>query len=166
MDTNFPVSNTLTMSPAKCGLCGHADNDRQYLDFAGQLDFEWYGSLALCEQCVGAMAADFGFIQPAQALALEARVEEAERELVTLRAAVLQLESLHDLIAGLAGDSANIFNSNDGLVVRSDDTAQSIPAQPIDDERSDDNGSDEQVNVQRSDDLSDLIASADKLLEL
>jgi hypothetical protein len=154
------------MSPAKCGLCGYSNTDRQYLDFAGKLDFEWYGSLAICEQCVAAMAADFGFIQPAQALALEARVEEAERELVTLRAAVLQLESLHDLIAGLAGDSANILNRNDGMVVRSDEPAQPIPAQSINIEGQDDSGSDKQTPVEGSDDLSDLISSADKLLEL
>lgn len=166
MDTNFPVSNTLTMSPAKCGLCGYSNTDRKYLDFAGKLDFEWYGSLAFCELCVGAMANDFGFIQPDQALALETRVEEAERELITLRAAVLQLESLHDLIAGLAGDSASVLSDNVRMAVRGDEPSQSIPAQSVEIEGSDDNRSDEQDNVKRSDDLSDLIASADKLLEL
>lgn len=86
-------------SPAKCGLCGYAGSDRKYLD--PRLDFEFYGTLIFCESCVGTMANDFGFNSPAQVEVLHTRLEEAEREVVLLRSAVVNLENAHDALSNL-----------------------------------------------------------------
>lgn len=162
--SNFPITNTPSASPARCALCGYADKERSYVDFAGKLDFEWYGSLQLCEDCVGAVANDFGFLQPDQARNLELRVQEAESELITLRAAVLQLEALGDIVAGLVGNNAVHGSRSDGLAVRSSDTDQRVSAKTTGNEGSADSGSTEQTASKRSDDVSDIIAGADDLL--
>lgn len=86
-------------TPGNCGICGFSGSERKYLD--PRLDFEWYGTLIFCEDCVMSMAEVFGFILPAQARALEERVEEAERELIMYRGLANNLENLNGSLAAL-----------------------------------------------------------------
>lgn len=86
----YYLLNTPVASPGQCGICGYSGSDRSYLD--PRLDFEFYGTLIFCSECMASMAEVMGFIEPAKARSLETRVEEAERELVTLRAAVVAIE--------------------------------------------------------------------------
>lgn len=95
----FYLSNTPVASPGHCAICGYSGSERQYLD--PRLDFEFFGSVIFCDTCVSSMASMFGFIEPAQALALEAKVEEAERELIKLRAAAAAMEDLSVAFASL-----------------------------------------------------------------
>ena len=165
----FILEDGPVASPGACGICGYSGNDRRYLD--PRKDFEFYGSFIICEPCVGAMANDFDFLQPAQAHSLESRVEEAERELITLRAAVLNLESVHDLITQF-----NSGNSNSGLggvAVRDPDPEPGIPdgsdgAEGTDDSESSsgDSEPDEDSGKSGPDDLSDLISANNRLLKL
>lgn len=170
--SNFLIlENGPVASPGNCGICGYAGSDRRYLD--PRRDFEFYGTFIICFECVGAMANDAGFLQPAQARSLENRVEEAERELITLRSAVLQLESVHDLIAGFNANSGRGVSVNAG-VADSDPTIQDgdIDAAiggtqlSIDEVGEGDSSADDDHRVEGSDDLSGLISSADDLLKL
>ena len=141
-------------SPAKCVLCGYGGADRKYLD--PRLDFEFYGSAIFCEACVGTMANDFGFHQPAQARALEARVEEAERELLVLRAAVLNLENIHDSFNRLSALSS--VNSINTLAPDSSARIQELHDEAAVSEGSGDSAPNDIVSEPRSDDLSDAFA--------
>lgn len=117
----YYLLNSPVASPGQCGVCGYGGNDRQYLD--PRLDFEFYGSLYFCSECMASMAAVMGYIEPAKARTLELRVEEAERELVVLRAAVLNLENLHDALAGLGIHSDRVQPDN-GPVASSESPGQ------------------------------------------
>ena len=154
-------------SPAKCGLCGYGGSDRNYLD--PRLDFEFYGSLIFCENCVGTMANDFDFLSPAQARVLDDRVTEAERELVTLRAAVIHLENAHDALnsvrslfddnvpAGLSDDSASESQSVPTLAVGAESISSVL-------ERSGDSEIDESSGEQGPNDIPDPVAEFERLL--
>lgn len=146
-------------SPAKCVLCGYSGADRKYLD--PRLDFEFYGSAIFCEACVGTMANDFGFHQPAQARALEARAEEAERELIILRAAVADLENVHDAFNRIS--AFNSVNSIDTLAPDSSARIEELHDEAINDEGPGDSASDDIVSEPRPDDLSDAFAEFGKL---
>ena len=140
-------------SPAKCVLCGYGGADRKYLD--PRLDFEFYGSAIFCESCVGTMANDFGFHQPAQARALEARVEEAERELLVLRAAVLNLENIHDSFNRLSALSS--VNNINTLAPDCSTRSEELHDAPAIVEGHGDSAVDHVISEPRSDDFSDAL---------
>lgn len=94
----FQVLRTGPMaSPGCCIICGYSLKERIYLD--PRLDFDEYGSVIFCDQCVTEMATILGLISPTQARALEARVKEAESEIQMLRSAVANLETISDAVA-------------------------------------------------------------------
>lgn len=170
--SNFQIlENGPVASPGNCGICGYSGSDRNYID--PRQDFEFYGTFIICFECVGAMANDAGFLQPAQARSLENRVEEAERELIVLRSAILKLEDVHDLIAGFNADSGRGDSSN-GSVVNHDateqvgDSSESVGGTQLsfDEVGEGDSPADDDNRQQGSDDLSSLINSADDLLKL
>lgn len=166
---HYFILDTPAASPAKCGLCGYAGSERKYLD--PRLDFEFYGSLIFCEACVGTMANDFGFLQPAQARSLESRVEEAERELITLRSAVLKLEESHDALSDLHAllgvpVPPSVAEYDDSVQDLIPEHSNSPVSREAEREGSGDSEVDESPSEQRSDDISALIASADDLLSL
>ncbi len=102
----FTILDHPVASPGHCATCGYSNNDRKYVDL--RLDFEFYGTVVFCVECVGAMAQLLDFLKPAQAFALEARVEEAERECIQLRAAVAAFGDFGAAIAAVNfGDSSN-----------------------------------------------------------
>ena len=49
-------------SPGHCGICGKGQDPNGFVD--PQLDFDYYGSLIFCKDCIAQMAAIFGFISP------------------------------------------------------------------------------------------------------
>lgn len=110
----FTVLDTPRAAPAVCGVCGYGGPERTYLDL--DLTFEYYGALILCDVCVMSMSEMFGYILPAQARALEQRVEEAERELIVLRAATQNLENLSVSLSalGFSRNSSGVGNLASG----------------------------------------------------
>jgi hypothetical protein len=151
----FLLDSGPVASPGHCVICGYSGADRVYID--PRLDFEWYGSAIFCEECVGSMARLFNFLEPAQALALERRVEEAERELVTLRATALAIEGLRVAIGDPSLVYANNFRSGNGdVAVRDDDAEPELPFESDRQEGSDHSGPDEQDSKPRSDDVSNI----------
>lgn len=105
----FYVLDNPVSAPGQCAVCGYGGTDRKYLD--PQLHFEFYGAAIFCRTCVNSMASMFGFIEPAQALVLETKVEEAERELIKLRAALAAMEDLSVAFASLG------FGTDSGVIV-------------------------------------------------
>ena len=169
MSNFFILENGPVASPGCCGICGYSGKDRRFLD--PRKDFEFYGTLILCEECVGSMANDMGFLQPAQARSLENRVEEAERELITLRAAIIQLENVHDLLASRSGFAGHSPVSNGNVVLLSDGGVTEITGgtvggseTPSDSPGEGTGKADDNHRVEGSDDISGLISSADDLL--
>src|SRR5947208_2015154 len=124
MSNFFLLDQGPIASPGKCGICGYSGADRIFLDPSKH--FEFYGTFIICELCVGAMAQDFGFIEPVRALAIEQRAKEAEQQLDKLTVASGILEKLRDLISDYDfghGDGDN------GTVV-SVDPAPELPELP------------------------------------
>lgn len=159
--SHFELLDSPQASPGKCGVCGYSGSDRKFLNT--RLDFEFYGILIFCADCVGAMANDFGFLSPDQSSDIIQRLEDNEQELVTLRSAVLQLETLGDLVAGLISSKPAVPDDNVSVAVRSSEPESGIPAEPIEAEGSDDSiqrlldfDVDKQVDEPGPDDLSSL----------
>lgn len=88
-------------SPGNCVICGKNEHP---LGFAqtDNLDFEFYGTVYFCADCVGDYARVFGFLAPSEVTAFREHIEAQDRELNTLRQAVLGLESTVD---GLVADA-------------------------------------------------------------
>lgn len=115
----FFILDAPVASPGTCAICGYGGvGDRKYLD--PQLIFEFYGNAIFCDVCVTAMANVFDCLSPAQTRELELRVEEAERQLVQYKAAVLNLENVRGAIAALGASgilasdgSVSDFSSSD-----------------------------------------------------
>lgn len=156
----YYITNTPQASPGTCTICGYAGPDRSYLD--PRLDFEFYGSLYFCEECMASMAQQMGFIEPAKARSLEARVEEAERELVHLRAATVAMDEVRRAL-GISVPTANAVDSVlpvDGSVA-SDfvEGQQELPFDSVGVEGGTDSGPDEQVDFAGRDDVRDTDSS-------
>jgi hypothetical protein len=66
------------------------------------LDFEFYGTVYFCADCVGDYARAFGFISPVELEQIRNVVDAQALELRTLRAAILGMEATVD---GLVGDA-------------------------------------------------------------
>lgn len=98
-------------TPGNCGVCGYSGNDRRYLD--PRLDFDFYGSLIFCEDCVASMSVLFGHLTPDLVRDLESRVEASETELVKLRAAVAAMEDLSVAFGSLGlGTSSDVYRGS------------------------------------------------------
>jgi hypothetical protein len=78
-------------SPGKCVGCGKYEHPKGFA--WPQLDFEFYGTLYICGDCVADYAALFGFIPPEQAILLARRIMELEQENDLLKASLENLES-------------------------------------------------------------------------
>lgn len=87
-------------SPGQCVICGKTEHPLGFAD--ARLDFEFYGTLYLCADCVGDYARLFGYVSPEELVSLREHIEAQDLELNTLRQAVLGLESTVD---GLIADA-------------------------------------------------------------
>lgn len=149
-------------TPGVCGVCGYGGPERSYLD--PRLDFEYYGTLIFCEDCVMSMAEVFGFILPAQARALEARVEEAERELIVYRGLALNLENLNGSLAALgyvrdepvSGNLAGDSTEGTDELVEGSDSGEGQPELPFA----------ESSDEPRSDDVRDVVHTFDPFADI
>lgn len=150
------IIDTPISSPGQCVICGYGGPDRRYLD--SRLDFEFYGTVYWCETCVAELARMFGYIEPSQALALERRVQEAERELVNLRAVALAVEDFKRAVgidAHVSIGASDFWPSDEHVASGIIEGEQELPFEPDSGEGSDDSGSDEQVAERGRDDVRD-----------
>lgn len=163
-------------SPGHCALCGKFEHSDGFL--WPQLDYEFYGTVYFCSDCVGEMARTFGYISPKDLSTLREHIDAQNAELNTLRQAVLGLESTVD---GLIADAHRRNSSNHDSVVAINPMPDSVPGNPVDQPNeepasqdsgvavsapeSDERGPDEQDSVSRRNDLLDT-SDADELLGL
>lgn len=166
---HYAILDTPVASPAKCGLCGYGGAERKYLD--PRLDFEFYGTLIMCENCVGTMANDFDYLSPRQSLTLMERLDAAERELIILRAAIIHLEEAHDALSdyhALVDPSsyAGVLDSTSESDELAGPITLAVGANSISAslESIGDSETDEFSDIEGSDDISSVGASFDKSL--
>lgn len=113
-ESRFKLIRAPEALPGHCAVCGKPICDEGFVDT--ELQFEFFGAVIFCYECVADMAAQFGFITPDIANALKNRVDSLEHETITQREALLALEEAVDglqraraiLSAGNSGDSASI----------------------------------------------------------
>ncbi len=176
-DPSARITRVMTpvASPGSCVICGknyHPDG------FAAtdNLDFEFYGTVYFCADCVGDYARVFGYVSPTELVQLRAHNTAQDAELNTLRQAVLGLESTVD---GLVGDAHRRTEQRASVIAGAEHGGSS--KRPVDesDAGSSDASVDEPVtepsgnspepdgslNVEGRDNLLDT-SSADKLIGL
>lgn len=89
---------TPVASPGHCVICGKVDHP---LGFAwANLDFEFYGTVYLCADCVGEHARLFGYVSSDEIASLREHIALQDAELNTLRQENRSLESTVDNLAG------------------------------------------------------------------
>lgn len=88
-------------SPGNCVICGKNEHPQGFAA-TDNLDFEFYGTVYFCADCVGDYARCFGYVSPNDLIGLREHVDAQNDELNTLRQAVLGLESTVD---GLIADA-------------------------------------------------------------
>lgn len=112
-------------SPGNCGLCGKDKHPDGFAD--PRLDFEWYGTLYFCADCIGDFARVFGYIPPHQALALAKRVRELEESLSLQTDALLNLESAVEHLTNyrMLRNTITDANSDDSVPSESGESAES-----------------------------------------
>lgn len=81
-------------SPGSCGVCGKSSHDRGFVD--PRMDFEFYGTLIFCYDCIGDMARVMGYLSDDELEKIRETVDDQNDELNTLRQAVLGLEAAVD----------------------------------------------------------------------
>ena len=150
----FLLSAGPVASPAQCGICGYGGSERNYLD--PRLDFEFYGTLIFCEECVGSMARLFGYLSPAVAKLLENRLENSETELIKLRGAVIAMEHFNDVITSLSGNTSNILLSDGAVASDGAEGKQTLPFDEDSESGGSEFGPDESSDESRRDDLRDV----------
>lgn len=99
----FKLLDAPYASPGKCGLCGYAasgENEpadkRQYVDF--NLDFEYYGALYFCTECLHSLISEMGYITPTEADDLKLRLMAAVDELSTFGRVVEVINGLANFL--------------------------------------------------------------------
>jgi len=121
-------------SPGVCILCGKSQHPDGFAD--AKLDFEFYGSLYLCGDCVGDFARIFGWIHPRQAQALAYKVNELDEQLRIHREALLNLESavehltdyklLRNSTADVDTSKFNVSNVDEGTTETDDSPSGTV----------------------------------------
>lgn len=148
----YTILSAPVASPGNCAICGYSSLDRQYLDMG--LHFEWYGTAIFCEECIASMSRLFGYIKPDEALALEAKVEEAHRELVTLRAAVAAMGDFNAAIGSLVGGSVDVAPVASVVLTSTDSDVEDTTDSGTEAE----SPSDEPISLTRPNDLHSVVA--------
>lgn len=116
-------------SPGHCGICGKSEHPDGFAD--ARLDFEFYGTLYFCADCVGEYARLFNYMSPKDYEAMRTHIEAQGVELNTLRQAVLGLESTVDSLIADAHRRSNV--RLDRLIgVDVDPGPPSDPGRPVD----------------------------------
>lgn len=155
-------------SPGKCVFCGKNQHDKGFID--PKLDFEFYGTLYFCADCVGDIARTLGYIDTEQAIKLAQEIRRLSEELELHREALLNLEESvehltnYRMLRSLSADS----NSNVSISGSADETPTIIDEAPggaviefpTATNESEPNIS-ESVEQQGSDDISESTSSSD-----
>lgn len=149
----YYLLDTPVASPGHCGICGYAGNDRRYLD--PRLDFEFYGSLIFCEECIASMSVLFGHLTPKLVADLEARVEASETELIRLRAAVAAMESFNVAFSSLGYSVSHGSDRGGNLAIGTIATADQDAEDVSGEAGSGDSATDESPVQQGPDDVRD-----------
>lgn len=146
--SRITVQENPTALPGSCGLCGAADKE-YYVDF--KLDFEFYGVLYFCDECVAETARVCGFAKPEEVAAVLEKVSETTAENLylkqKLRAAEAYIRESFDV------DPSSVIGSS----------SESTPSEPdeldeegIGEEGSDDSEADESADEQGPNDVRDF----------
>lgn len=162
----YLLENGPVASPGHCAVCGFSGPERRYLD--PRLDFEFFGSCIFCETCVTSMAQIFGLLSESAVADLEKRVENAERELIQLRAVVTASEAFD--VAVRAYSSGGHISSDPGFNIYNDDSIVSgsnkVTNNSSQGESAGESAFDVSTLVEGPDDLSDLGSPASSSIEL
>jgi hypothetical protein len=111
--------------PGVCVVCQAATDDRQYIDFA--FDIDYYGRVYFCTFCVNELLNAVKYIAPEQYEQHLAKVAEQEAELIVLRD---QNGKLRDSLASLLGvsdDSSDLLLPADDEVIEQGGTDSQGP---------------------------------------
>lgn len=101
-------------APGQCATCGSGQDKNGFCDT--QLDFEFYGRLYFCSNCVAEIAAVFGFISPVDYAEMEDEVNLSKLEKQRYIEKIDNLEEIIDGISGLKSlISSDPFKSADYL---------------------------------------------------
>lgn len=153
-------------SPGACVLCGKNEHPDGFAA-TDNLDFEFYGTVYFCADCIGDYARLFGYMSPKVAEVIETKVSDLTNEVATLRQAVVLMENTIDNLTSLSGMRAS------GALPVAGDVSDAVDDAELTDQQSqgitDSGESDEhQVNQSseqsRRDDVHDLTTTVDELL--
>lgn len=166
-------------SPGHCAICGKHEHPEGFAA-TDNFDFDFFGTVYFCADCVGDYARVFGYISEKDLIGLREHIDAQNQELTTLRLAVLGLESTvdgliadahrrstqrSDAIATSRGDVNNDSIPDDSVVQPDEGHASSDVGEPTQVSEGPSNGPDEQGSERRRDDVFDT-SSADELLGL
>lgn len=164
-------------SPGCCVICGKSQCVNGFL--WPQLDFEFYGTLYICGDCVGDFVRPVGWLDPDSARIIKSENDALTQEIMHLTAELEQLEAIRDGsinyarsigfnsdgTSGLipefksANDQRNDTSSIEDFGIGSGDIKPK--SETVSESESKPN---EPVSVKRSDDLSDARSDAEQLL--
>lgn len=125
VDGRFSLIQTPQALPGTCGGCGKAKWEQGFIDT--DLQFDFYGALIFCGECVLDMASKLGLISPEAAEYLQNRVNELEAEAATQRKALLLLEEALDGIQ-TARNLLGTGPDNSGDKPPAESVAEEIPS--------------------------------------
>lgn len=91
-------------SPARCGICGKSEHPDGFVD--PQLDFEFYGSLIFCPDCIIQMARVYQMIKLEEYKELSNRLDKSIANGLKLSAKIQEMEKIID------GFSSSWLNRN------------------------------------------------------
>jgi hypothetical protein len=82
-------------TPGCCAICGKSKHDEGFA-YTDNFDFEFYGSVIFCADCVGDYARLFGYLSPKVARVQEDELSALKDEVNTLRQAIILMENTLD----------------------------------------------------------------------
>lgn len=117
-------------SPGSCVICGKNEHPDGFAQ-TDNLDFEFYGTVYFCADCVGDYARAFGYLSSDDLVGLREHIDAQNTELNTLRQAVLGLEATVD---GLVADAhrRSTKRADDIKRGRNDNASVSSFSDPVD----------------------------------
>lgn len=162
--------DVLRASPGQCALCGKNEHPEGFAE-TDNFDFDFFGTVYFCYDCIGDYARVFGFKSPSELDDLEERFRLQRAELAMLRQAVVHLENTVDNLTGLSDLRRDYIvpGGGDGNIITPEPPADSpVIADAVEAGVSEVGEADEPSSEPRRDDVRDTTdsESIDKLLAL
>lgn len=160
--------DVLRASPGCCAICGKSDHPEGFAA-TDNFDFEFYGTVYFCADCVGDYARVFGYKSPSELDDLLEKYTQQAEELKILRQAVVLLENAVDNLTGLGNLRGNTPATSDRAI---SDPVAIVPAASEDVTESSDAGEGEQLALSESsvesgpDDVRDVTSTDSTIDEL